>query len=257
MDDPNLSEDQNSTEGYLTQLVGEGKKYKDEEGLAKAYTHADSFIQHLERQTDELRTELEKRMALETFIKNQEEAKPNTDDLSVDPALGNSSGDTKPDLDESQSPPVIDQSELIKRIKAELSADETQKLAETNIEKVETRLLSVYGEEGKVNEAINAKAAEMGVSVGWLRDIASKSPNGFFNLLGLKEERSANPPESVVNSAGLKPAEEVSNKPLPGTKAYFDEIRRSSMSKYLSREVQLALHKAAAENPEEFGLSKT
>jgi len=40
---------------YYEDLVGQDKKFKDNETLAKAKVQSDIFIKHLERQQDELR----------------------------------------------------------------------------------------------------------------------------------------------------------------------------------------------------------
>jgi hypothetical protein len=247
------SPDENQPE-FFSELVGEGKKYKDPENLAKAYVHADKYIQSLETQTEELRTELEKRMALEDFIKKtKDDNKAIEETAERDQSSGAPAEATTPVEEAPKTSSGVDESELLKRLKAELEAEDQQKKAQSNISRVEEALLSKYGDEDKVNQAINEKAQEIGVSTDFLKDVATKSPDGFFKLVGLEpSKKSANPLTNGVNTAGLKPAEESSTQPRPGTKAYFDQIRAEDKRRYLSREVQLQMHKAAMENPEEF-----
>lgn len=246
--------EEQSTSEFLGQLVGEGKKYSDPENLAKAYHHADSYIKTLESQTEELRTELEKRMALEDFIKkSKDDNKAIEETVDRDQAPDAPAEVTTPAAEAPKTSSGVDESELLKRLKAELEAEDQQKKAQSNIARVEEALLSHYGDDDSVNQAINDKAAEIGVSVDFLKDVATKSPDGFFKLVGLDApKKTANPLSNSVNTAGLKPAAEASSQPSPGTKAYFDQIRKEDKRRYLSREVQLQMHKASMENPEKF-----
>ncbi len=50
-----LAETVETPETYLTRLVGDGKKYNDNEALAKAYANADIHIHDLEDKLDELK----------------------------------------------------------------------------------------------------------------------------------------------------------------------------------------------------------
>lgn len=126
------------------------------------------------------------------------------------------------------------------------------------MEQVETRLLEVYGEAEKVNEAVQNKAAELGISVSFLKEAAAKSPSAFYGLLGLNQDSAKpSPPKPALNTAGLRPAESSSGEPKPGTKAYFDKIRREDPRRYFRRDTQLELYKAAMANPAEFNLSQS
>lgn len=54
---------------YLSELVGEGKKYKTEEDLAKAYSNADNFIETLKSEKRELEAKMEKSKTIEDVLK--------------------------------------------------------------------------------------------------------------------------------------------------------------------------------------------
>lgn len=254
MADPATTDkEQTAEESFLRQFVGEGKKYRSEEELAKAYANADRFIQHLTTQTDELKSELDKRMAVEDFIKQttQQDTSQQKDDQ-VDPNPGNTPDVTATEPKESKQ---VDESELIERIKAELRKEKESESADKNLDTTINHLREVYGDDSKVNEVIKTKAAELGVSVDYLQDTAAKSPSAFYRLIGVDTPKtSSSSPRPALNSAGMQAAPDSSN-PQPGTKAYFDNIRKTDPSKYFSRKIQLDLYQAAARNPAEFGLS--
>lgn len=235
---------------FFSELVGEGKKYKTVEDLAKAKVNADQFIAHLERQTNELREDLEKSMTIEAFMKTKAQDDTQTADDAVDPNAGGPSGETTPEPVKQEG--SIDKSDLIEQIKAELRKEQEQTQAQSNISSVEQRLMEIHGDEEAVNKAINEKAAELGVSVKWLQDTASTSPTGFYSLMGITKDtpkvaKTLNP---ALKSEGAPAAESVT--PQPGTKAYYDEIRKTDKRRYFSREMQLEMYKASMTDPDKF-----
>jgi len=248
------SEKKTATENsdfYLSKYVGEDKKYKTVEDLAKAYEHADGFIKHLENHTEELKTELEKRMSLETFLKT--ETKPAEENGNVTPKPEDKPEDT-PSRSAPEPKEAVDTSDLIERIKAELKAEDEKSKAESNINSVADKLMATYGNEEAVNKAVADKAAELGVSVKWMQDAASQSPAGFYGLMGIKDDQKAKPNlDSSKNTAAFETtSSDRSSEPEPGTKAFYDNLRKEDFKKYMSREVQLKIYKDAMENPDKF-----
>ena len=233
---------------YLEQFVGEGKKYKSVEELAKGYANADKFIESLKSYNEDLKTEVQKRMAIEEFIQKKQDN--NEQQPAADPNQGSNPAPTEPEA-KPEAEPKVDESDLIERIKAELKQDEEKNKAEENKAAVANRLMEVYGSEESVNKAVSEKAAEIGVSVQWLQDTAARSPKAFYSLTGIDGGRPApSRPNPAVNTAGDPPRD--ASKPQPGTKAYYDELRKTDMNKFLSREVQLQYLKDAAADREKF-----
>ena len=134
---------------------------------------------------------------------------------------------------------------MAQKIRDEIQAADREKAGRINAEQVASRLVEVYGTEEKANEVVRAKAAELGVSVQWLLDIAVQSPKAFFNTTGLETQSrpSAQAPRTEVNPLALK-ATDNSEKGY-GTKEYFDNIRRENPAKYWDPSVQNAIFKAA------------
>jgi hypothetical protein len=246
MDDPNTTDGL----GYLAQLVGEGKKYRSVEELAKGYTNADNYIEVLKATHDDLKDEVNKRMSLEQFIEAQQDNKQNAD-ASADPNPGGEVADTKA-VPNVEAEPKVNESDLISRIKAELRADEQKSIAARNKDAVNERLLSLYSDAETVNREMAAKAESLGVSVQWLMDAAEKNPDAFYKLTDIEAPRKAstnvNP---AVNTAGL-PSAKDSRKTQEGTKAFYDELRKENLSKFLSADVQRQYMKDAMADPDKF-----
>jgi hypothetical protein len=243
MDNPTKTE--NAEANYLDELVGEGKRYKTAAELAKAKIHADAFIENLKTQTEELRAELDKRMALEEMF-----LKTKNDDLKpVDPPIADkTTADPPKQVQADQS--KVDESELIEKVKAELRRDAEQTSRAANFETVKTRLLEEMGDPDKVNKFMDEQSQKLGFSVSELADIAAKSPTAFYNLLGLQNRTKASPDlSSTVKTEAFQLS---TSQPKPGTKAYYDKMRKESPRKYLSAAVQLEIHKAYMKDPAAF-----
>jgi hypothetical protein len=203
----------------IDQLVGEGKKYSTVDDLAKAYLNADSFINQLKDETSNLRAELSTRLSVEEALR-QNQAQP------------------------VQSPPVTTKAEesvaeqdLGARIREEMDRERSQAQATGNLAEVVNKLTELFGTEEKANEVVKTKARELGVSVEFLQDVASKSPKAFYAQLGLNASQAApaaathsdvNPVALGANTAG----------PKDGTWAFYEAIRKNDPKRYFSPTIQ-------------------
>lgn len=236
--------------GHLAQLVGEGKKYSSIEELAKGYVHADTYIEALKAKTNDLEQEVNKRMAIEQFIETKQDNEQNAN-ASGDPAPGAEVVETKTEP-VVEAEPKVNESELIERIKAELRQDDEKAKGERNQAAVVQRLKDVFGTDENVNKAVAEKAASIGVSIQWMMDTARKSPEAFYGLVGIdSSKKSPGVIPAAVNTAGV-PSAADSSKIQQGTKAYYDEIRKTNMKKFMSPEIQKQYMKDAMADPDKF-----
>src|SRR4029450_8159059 len=65
-DESDINVDPNKN--YLEELVGEGKKFKTPEDLARGKAESDSFIERLQKELHGLRNELKSRLQLEEVV---------------------------------------------------------------------------------------------------------------------------------------------------------------------------------------------
>lgn len=219
----------------LETLVGEGKKYSSPDELAKAYVNADATIEARNRELAELREELNVRLAVEEQLKR---IQPNTAQV-VPPSPA--SAPTEPAREAAMS-----QKDLDARIQEVMSQTQAKERQARNLEQVTTRLVDTFGDEDKANAQVRAKAAELGVSVQFLLDVATASPKAFFTQLGLDTPASGSRP---VPASRRESAVNIVN--TPGVKAdsyeYFEQIRKADPKRYFDPSIQNQIMKAAFE----------
>lgn len=229
-----ITPDDNENDITLDTLVGEGRKYKDPNQLAKAYTHADAEIDRLRAQLAEKETEAR---VLRDLNEARSTQKPTNEQPTED-------RQQQPDPNPAQKPEDI--SELVRR---ELTQAEAERRKTDNINRAAEVMNGHYGSAAKAQEAIRARAAELGVNFEWLRDAAANSPNAFFATMGI------NPAARSASTPGHSP--EVIRQPQSGTSGtkgfrYFEELRKTSPKAFYSPAIQQEMFAARRELGDKF-----
>lgn len=208
----------------LDTLVGEDRKYKTPDELAKAYHNAEGHILQIKQELAALRSATPQE-APAPVIKQPE-------------------------------PPVVSDADLESRIRATIQAQTEQAKREANFKQVVDVLLSTYGTEEKANDVINNKAAELGLSVDRLKELAAESPKAFLNNIGIGQPSSSfTAPRGDVNPAALH-NQGGQGRVEPGTWEFYENIRKTDPTRYWSRSVQNQMHKdIQSRGIEAFGLS--
>lgn len=232
------------SEVTIDALVGEGKKFKTPDDLARGKAESDRVIAARERELAELREELAKRVTTEELFQKFQQQRQTQDQ---------SAGNERQQEPVAERPSLTDE-DLEKRIQETLSKRTEQERTQANIAEVTNRLIAEFGTEDKANEIVNRKAAELGVSPAFLQDVAAKSPKAFYAQLGLNEAPKGTPP--ITRSDVRTESFQGSSGPKPGTYSYW-EAQRQSMKpqEFFSARVQNQIMKdafAAAERGEDF-----
>lgn len=228
---------------WLEEYVGEGKKFKDPEDLAKGKAHSDAFIYRLQKEAEELRKELNTRIKLEEFMdrmnsQNTDGAHQATQTAGTgDQANGTASNATSPD----------DIERLIEQRLAQIEAEKQQK---QNLDIARAKLQEVYGE--SYQTALEARTAELGLTKEFVANLAKTQPKALFALLGVdnqqKRDESIFTPRGSVNTSGLANTNQSSEKNW----AYYEKVRKQNPAAYFSVQVQNEMHKQAAKLGERF-----
>lgn len=165
-------------------LVGEGKKYASVEKALEALPHAQEHISRLEVELAELRKANEGSRSAEEVLRAIQELKekPQT------PAGAALSADDITNL----VAPLLDKT---------LAARDAQAKAASNAAEVTKALSTKYGE--KAEEQYKAKAAELGISVKRLNELASESPKAVLAYFGTTPAQPA-PTQGGVNTTGFQ-----------------------------------------------------
>lgn len=211
---PNIfddNQDGNSDDVTLDVLVGEGRKYSDPNALAKAYINAEDFIETLKAENAQLRAK---------------ELAPNNPNADPGSPGGDNPGITPP---VNGNPKEVDWRATIRE---ELKTLTEEERSQTNLKAASNKMLEIYGTQEEANKAITRRANELGVSVEWMKDSASKSPAAFFATMEVARQQS----RSTPSSSG-----EIRIDTSRGSERnfkYYEDLRKSNRSKYFSVEVQ-------------------
>lgn len=202
-------------ENPLEALVGEDKKYKTVEDLARSKFEADRFIKQLTTEAAEMREVIGKSQTMED-IKTQILASINQENTQRQPP------ETPPE------PEKVDSANLENMISQLLMKKEAEKKALSNREKVTKALEDKFGADAQI--VLNQKARELNVSLDYLAKIANDSPSAFFKLVGID---SAQPPLATppapIGSAGTPP------KQMQNT-IDWDRMKATNPTEYFSQE---------------------
>lgn len=218
---------------YLQELVGDGKKFKTPQDLARGKAEADAFIETLKRQQDELRAD---------FIRVREEnvAKAKLEELIDRLQNGkqpDTSGNIPPAKDVELKP--FDPKELEGLIPREIEKYETQRKQSENFRIVQDKLTETFGT--NYQTVLNQRIKELGLTADDINALARKSPNAFFNTLGInREQKSDNgfqsPPRSSQRSDNFAPRTEKR------TWSYYQKIKKENPTLYYSPKITNQMH---------------
>lgn len=215
----------------VAELVGEGKKFKSVDDLAKGKIEADGFIEKLKVENAALREALnteanpdEILQRINGLLQAKDRSTTNTHDQT-----SNQSTSTAAPLTEEK---VL---ELLSK------RDQEEKIKQ-NVETFNANVTKAFG--NKTGEVIATRLDELGMDEKSFKDLAAKNPNAALRILGLREGGvSAGTMNSSVNTEAFfgdagKGNGEVQNF------AYFTKLRRELGEKYYEPHIQKQVFEA-------------
>lgn len=225
---------------WRSELVGEGKKYKDDAALALAVVHADRHIKRLETEQNALRTDMTSRLSLEELVtklssqqKAPDPAQTGGDDHSSEPSKNTLTAD---DLAR-----IVDE-----RVKT-LSEAERSK---ANMNLVKSTLKQEWGPD--YVDKMKSKAQELGVGENFLNSLAMEQPKAFLKLMEVGTKPAASTPNTSAPVQGTRMTQQTQTDPNYKGKSYFDKLRRETPSKFWDHKTQLEMNQIAMLDPEKF-----
>lgn len=229
-----IIEDVTPNELNLADLVGEGRKYSDPDQLAKAYANIERHARTLEAENATMRAKTD---AEEARQRSQTNPDDNREQLRSDDSRGLAPK-------ESVTPGKED---FRSQIREEVQALNEQERGQSNLNAAATKLSDILGSPAKASEAIRRRADELGVSVEWLKDSASRSPNAFYATMGI---------DNVGSSDRRTPApsSDVRLDDRGATKnfAYYDKFRTEDKVAYFSAAMQREMQASAKQLGDDF-----
>lgn len=237
-DDVTQQLDQNKN--YLEELVGEGKKFKTNEDLARGKAEADLYIQTVNRRADELRQD---------YLKLRDEANAQAKLQELIDRLENSNNRQPPQLPEDnlERQPTFDPNKLDSLIEEKILKTEAARKATTNYNQVQTKLKEQFG--NNYQSILQEQMNKLDLTIEDINSLARKSPTAFFNTLGLnqsQQESLLTPPRSS-QSTGFKPQSKEKR-----TWSYYENLRKANPKLYYDPKIANQMHDDAIALGQEF-----
>lgn len=238
LDDTNQNDqiqiDQNKN--YLEELVGEGKKFKTVEDLARGKAEADMYIEHFKKTQDELRQDYSR-------LREEYNAGPTLKEL-IDQLKNTKQSDIDgTHIENEDKSAALDLSKIEELVQSKLQAAKQQEKEEANYSSVQNKLLEVYGP--NYVQTLKQKVSELGLTTDFVNDLARKHPKVLFRTLGIEGARPNEtfqaPPQSTNRSDPFAP--NVNKR----TFAYYEKMRKTEPAKYFDPKIQDQMFKDALE----------
>lgn len=223
---------------WLAKIVEvKGEAFKDPQVLAKSKLESDKFIGELQRQVEELRTELSKEEYAKKLL-NELQGRRQDPNANLAPKDGETKpSDTKPELSE----------DVIKRlVEQTLTQREQSNTSTQNTRLVQEKLQEKYGTEAKAH--IEKKAQELGMSFERLSSLAAESPTAFMTLIGEPQPEYKPLVNGTVNTSSAQysnAAEKDWN--------YYQNLRRTNKTLYFDPKTQQQMLKDKMRLGDRFG----
>lgn len=221
-------------------LVGEGRKYKDEESLAKAYMELDSFAETLKGENKELRDKVAGAKTLDDVLARLKQPEASANDK------GAASG-----------PQGLTADAIVQIVEQTVTGLETKRSAADNLTRADAKMRELYGEKAEAVYASKANTPQLRAA---LKQLASVDPDAFVKLFDPGQPQAKATQADAggsTNTEALKNVNQSGRATDPTAKEYYDHIRKTDRKKYYSTEFQLQMSRAAQANPEKFFGRKT
>ena len=217
---------------YFAELVGEDKKFKTPQDLAKAKAQSDAFIQQLINEKRELEAQVQTRSNEQAFLDQLKSVvqPPSTPVVPTPAPQGDLQRQT------------VDQNTLEELVQKAIETRSAQAERDRNLASVAKTLQEQFGP--AYAQHINSLAQEIGVPKDWLNDLAARSPQAFFKMLGIGEKTPVAPvtaPPTAFNPAAHASRGVVKNWD------YYKQIMKTDPARFNSKAIQDEMFASARE----------
>ncbi len=222
-------------------LVGEGRKYKTPEELAKSVAHKDEFIEQLKRELKETRELAAKNRTIEDLMEAVNKSRPNrsnNDDNDYD-----ESGVNRNSENEQVNQKPVNTDEIVASVVKALETKNTLEQQKRNLLAVQSALVKKYGQ-SYVSE-LNRLGEDRGLTPDILDKLAKDSPERFFKAIGISTSEATSNPNLFVPPAGQTRSVEGANKTGERNNKFYQNLKAKNPGAYWSAATQLQLHRDA------------
>ncbi len=226
------------SKNYLTELVGDGKKFKSAEELARGKYEADLYVKSLEKKMDELRSD---------YLKVSEDASSRA---KLEDLIGQLESKQQPHISNDnpvkdvKQMPVIDSKEIESLVSNKIQEYELTKRQQENFNVVRNRLKEQFGD--NFQNALKQQIADLGLSEEDINALAKKSPSALFKTLGMEQkaiEQSYRPP---IASSQKPETFRPKGKDIRSW-SYYQQMKKDNPKLYYDPKTNVQMHNDAIE----------
>lgn len=223
------------SKNYLTELVGENRKFKSPEDLARGKYESDNYIKILERRLDEMRSDY---LELDTSYKSRAKLEEIVDQLSNNRQPQSSSEQTPSERREDTAP--FDPKQIESLVSSEIQKHENQRKQSDNYNMLEGKLKERFGDSYK--SAFKSQIDKAGISEGLAKDLALNHPNVLLRALGLEGDQAResyqNPISSDRRTDNFAPAGREKR-----SWSYYEKMRKEQPELYREPKIAVQMQK--------------
>ncbi len=223
---------------YLVELVGDGKKFKSPEELAKGKYEADQYIEILKRRQDEMRAD---------YLKISEENKTRASLEDLIKQMQQQPSNNEPEVKDEK--PTFDSKQIESLVSTKIQEHETSKRQTDSFNLVRNKLQERYGNNYKT--VVANQIEELGITETELNEMARKQPKVLIRTLGLDkepvQEQFQTPPRSGQRSDTFKPRGQEKR-----TWAYYQNLKKTNPEAWFDRKTAVQMQQDAIDLGEAF-----
>lgn len=205
---------------YYEELVGEGRKYADNQAFARSRVEADLHIARLEDEQKRLREDLATRIGYETFLDQLKKTPLNTQapQLPVEPA---------------KEPSAITPADIERLLEQKMQQHEYSRNAQQNLNIVKAKLQEVYGP--SYAQRLKLATQELQMSEQFVEGLAQSNPKALFRLLNID----AQPTKDNLFQAPPRSEFSPSSSATKGRgDSYYNDIYKKNPNLYWTPKIQ-------------------
>ncbi len=221
---------------YLEELVGDSKKFKTVDDLAKSKAYSDIHIANLERRMDQMR---------EDYIRVVNESKSGAKlqeviDLLTSREQQHTSSEHTNANDGNTQSPAITQDQIQSLVSNSIAQLDATRRETENYNQVLAKVTERYGPNYRT--VLKDQATQLGLTEDDINSMARRNPNLFYKTFDVETRQQVPfqaPPTSQMRSSSFAP------KGQQRTLAYYEEMRKKNPSAYYDPKITVQMDKDA------------
>jgi hypothetical protein len=221
------------SKNYLEELVGEGKKFKSPEDMARGKHEADMLIETMKRRMDDLRTDY-------TKLREEHAARAKLEELVEQLRQQKLPDNTHREEEVVREKPIFDPTQLDSLVSSKIEEREKLRKQEENFRLVKSKLQEQYG--SNYQAVLEKQILDLDLDASTVDTMARQHPKLLIKTLGLdkpaqQEDNFQTPPRSFNRTDPFKPST-----PAEKTWSYYQKMRKENPAQYRDPKTQVQMH---------------